>query len=151
VAVTSHVYPQAIKALFLKTINLDTDTFKMGLCTGSAATWGSTQQAYQYVSSVTGAYTECSSSGYARVTLSSLSLAITGENTVWTCASPISFGSTITLTAASAFIYDSSIGSGDSSYPLIGIIDFGGSVTSSSGAWTYTVDPTNGLFVAEAT
>jgi hypothetical protein len=146
-AVTSHVYPLAIDAINKKTINLTTDTFICGLCTGSAATWGSTQEAYQYVSAITGAYTECTSSGYARVTLTTLTLTITGNKEVWTCTSPapISWGTTITLSAASMFVYDNTVGSGDSTHPVIAIIDFGGTVASTSGAYTFTVDPVNGL------
>jgi hypothetical protein len=117
----------------------------MGLCTGSAATWGSTQQAYEFVSSITGAYTEVTSGGYARVSLTSITMTQDTDSNVWTCASPISFGSTITLAAASAFVYTTLIGSADASYPVISIIDFGQTVTSTNGPWTYTVDPTNGL------
>jgi hypothetical protein len=146
-AVTSHVYPQALDAIALKTINLTTDTFMCGLCTASAATWGSTQEAYQYVSAVTGAYTEVTSSGYARVTLTTLTYTVSANKAVWTCTSPapISWGSSITLSAASMFVYDNTVGSGDSTHPVICIIDFGGTVASTSGAWTFTVDPTNGL------
>lgn len=147
-SVTAHIYPLAVKAIESKTISLTADTFKMGLCTAAAATWGATQEAYQYVSDVVAAYTEVTSGSYARQTLSGLTLTRTGANVVWTCTSPVSFGSSITLSAASGFVYDASVGSGDSSYPVIGIIDFGGTVTSSSGAWTYTVDPVNGLFTA---
>jgi hypothetical protein len=121
--------------------------FKMGLCTASAATWGATQQAYQFVSAVTGAYTEVTSGGYARQSLTGITLTQGTDSNVWTCTSPVSFGSSITLSAASAFIYTTLIGSGDSSYPVIAIIDFGGTVSSSAGPWTYTVDPVNGLVV----
>lgn len=149
-AVTSHVYPLAVKALETAGFSLTSGAFKMGLCTASAATWGATQEAYQYVSAVTGAYTEVSSSGYARVSLSGLTLTQSGPNVVWSCASPIVFGSSITLAAASAFIYTTSVGSGDSSYPVLAVIDFGGTVNSSSATWEYTVDPVNGLFVAQS-
>jgi len=150
VSVTSHVYPLAMKAIETGTIDLVSATsgaFKMGLLASAAATWGSTQEAYQYVSDVTGAYTEVSSSGYARVSLSSLTLTRSGAAVVWTCSSPIVFGSDITLSAYAAFVYTTLVGSGDSSYPVIGIIDFGEEVSSTSGTWEYTVDPTNGLFV----
>jgi hypothetical protein len=146
--VTSHCYPNAVQLVGTGALDLATTSagaFKMGLCTGPAATWGSTQQAYQYVSAVTGAYTEVTSSGYARQSLTSITLTKGTDSNVWTCASPVSFGSSITLSAASAFVYTTLIGSGDSSYPVIAIIDFGGTVTSTAGPWTYTVDPTNGL------
>lgn len=147
-AVTSHVYPYAVQQInkgLLDIHSTSAGAFKMGLCTTSAATWGATQQAYEFVSAVTGAYTEVSSGGYARVSLTSITLTQGTDANVWTCSSPISFGSDITLSAASAFVYTTLIGSGDSSYPVICIIDFGTTVTSSSGAWTYTVDAVNGL------
>lgn len=148
-AVTSHVYPKAISAIEAGTINLSSHTFKVMLFTGSAATWGATQEAYQWVSDLKTAYTEVSSGGYARVTLSSLSITASGANVVWTCASPISFGSSITLSAASMAILDSSVGSGvDSATPVVCVADFGATVSSTASTWTYTVDGTNGLFVA---
>ena len=144
-AVTSHAYPYAIDQIGKKQISLTADSFKMLLCTGSAATWGATQQAYQFVSSVTGAYTEVAGGGYARVTLAGLSYTFSANQNTWTCTSPISFGSSVTIAAASGFIYDDTIGGSDAAKPLICVIDFGGTVSSSSGSWTYTVDPTNGL------
>ncbi len=140
-AVTAHVYPYAVQQMNEKAISLVSDTFVMGLCTASAATWGATQQAYRFVSDITGAYTEVSSGGYARVTLTTMTCTYSGNVVTWTCTnpSPISFGSSITLSAASGFIYDHSVGSADSSYPVIMIIDFGGTVSSTAGAWTYTV------------
>lgn len=152
-AVTSHIYPKAIDAINKKTVSLTADTFKVGLCTGSAATWGSTQQAYQFISDVTGAYTEVATgggytSGYAgRLALTTLTLTVTTNKEVWTCTSPapISFGSTTTISAQSMFIADYSIGTTDANTPVIAIIDFGATVVSTAGAYTYTVDPTNGL------
>lgn len=145
-AVTSHVYPKALVSMLEAGINLTSDTLEMGLCTASAATWGSTQQAYEYVSDVTGAYTEVTSTGYARVTLTDVTVTASGADVTVTCSSPISFGSDITLSAASGFIYDSSVGSADSSYPVIAIIDFDGTISSTSSTWTYTVDSSLGLF-----
>jgi hypothetical protein len=146
-AVTSHLYPYAQQLINEKAINLTGDSLHMGLLVNPAATWGATQEAYQFVSAVTGAYTEVTSSGYNRVALTTCTVTYSGAKTTWTCTAPapISFGSSITLSAAAAFVYDSSIGSADSSYPVLTIIDFGGSVNSASGAWTYTVDPVNGL------
>jgi hypothetical protein len=146
-AVTSHLYPAYQKLLLTgKTVDMDADTIKMGLCTASAATWGATQQAYQYVSSVTGAYTEVTGGGYARVTLASLALTISTNTIKWTCTSPIVYGTSVSIAAASAFIFDSSIGAGsDAATPVIAIIDFGGTQTSVSGTWEYTIDPSLGL------
>jgi hypothetical protein len=149
VAVTSHAYPYAIQQIGLKAISLTADTFVCGLCTGSAATWGATQEAYKFVTDITGAYTEVSSGGYARVTLTTLTYS-SGSGTaknIWTCTNPapISFGAAITLTAASMFVYDHTVGGTDATSPVICIVDFGGSVTSTAGPWTFTVDAVNGL------
>jgi hypothetical protein len=147
-AVTSHVYPYAISLINTKAISLTADTFKMGLCTSAAATWGATQWAYQFVSAVTGAYTEVVTGGYARVSLAGLAVGAgsTAQYEKWTCTSPISFGTTITLAAASAFICDTTIGAGsDAATPVIAIIDFGQTITSTAGNWTYTIDAVLGL------
>jgi hypothetical protein len=146
--VTSHVYPYAIQQINKGLLDIHTVTagsFFMGLCTGSAATWGATQQAYQFVSQVTAAYTEVTSGGYARQALTGITLTQNTDSNVWTCTSPVSFGSSITLSAASAFVFTKLIGSADASWPVISIIDFGGTVSSSATPWTYTVDPVNGL------
>lgn len=148
--VTSHVYPKGLATAMAAGISFTSATagaYKMGLLTTAAATWGATQEAYNFVSDVTGAYTEVSSSGYARVSLTSLALTeTTAPPTMkWACASPISFGSSITLSALSGFIYTTLTGSADASYPVLAIIDFNATVASTAGAWTYTVDPTNGL------
>jgi hypothetical protein len=153
-AVTSHIYPLAIKAIAAKTIDMtDSSHFFAGLCTGDASTWGATQEAYQYVSDVTGAYTECSDSDYlaagssGRITLVTLTLTQSGSKIIWKCTSPapISWGSSVTITARSMFIYTDQVGSGDSSYPVIAIVDFGADVDSTAGTWEYTEDGTNGL------
>lgn len=147
-SVTSHVYPHAQQLINTKQLDLSDATsnkYFMGLLVNTAATWGGTQQAYQFVADVTGAYTEVTSGGYARVALAGITMTQNTDSNVWTCTSPISFGSSITLAAAAAFVFTKEIGSADASWPVISIIDFGGTVTSTAGAWTYTVDPTNGL------
>jgi len=146
-SVTSHVYPYAETLINAGTMNLTTHTFMMGLCTSAAATWGATQWGYQFVTAVIGAYTEVATGGYARVTLAGLALGAgsTAQSEKWTCTSPISFGSSITLAAASAFIYDHTIGGTDATSPVICVIDFGATITSTAGNWTYTIDPVLGL------
>lgn len=148
-AVTAHVYPVTLHKINSKLIDLTittAGTWFAGLCTASAATWGSTQEAYAFVADVTGAYTEVTGGSYARVDISSgVTLTQSTNTDKWTCTSPINFGSTTTITAASMFIFTKQVGSADASWPVVSIVDFGGSVSSTGGAWTYTVDPTNGL------
>jgi len=163
-AVTSHVYPTALSvwapgsATVATCLNPTTDTIAAGLCTASAATWGATQWAYAYVNAVTGAYTEVTTgggytSGYAnRQALTTFTWGITATANVlmWTCTSPspISFGASTTISAASMFLYDKTghSASADTNSWAIAIIDFGGTVSSTSGAFTYTVASSpNGL------
>lgn len=159
-AVTSHLYPNILIKLNAKDIALTSDTFVTGLCTGSAATWGTTQYSYLYNSSITSAYTEVATgggytSGYGnRLSLTTLTYtqqASSNANIVsWTCTSPapISFGSSTTITAESMWIYDATANSAssDSNAWAVVIIDFGVSVSSTSGTFEYTVATTpNGL------
>jgi hypothetical protein len=158
-AVTSHLYPNALgKWNASSGISPTGDSFVTGLFTGSAATWTSTQWAYVYNSSLVTAYTEVATgggytSGYGnRLNLTTFTWAVTGTANIWmwtcTAPSPISFGATTTITAASMWIYDKTANSSssDSNSWAIVIIDFGGNVVSTAGAFTYTVAATpNGL------
>jgi hypothetical protein len=150
-AVTSHAYPVTIQKINSNPTAIDLSvttagSFLVGLCTGDASAWTATQEAYAFVSDVTGAYTEVVTGGYARVDISSgVTISRSGNVVKWTCTSPISFGSSITLTARSMFVFTKLTGSADASWPVIAIVDFGQNVISTSGAWTYTVDGVNGL------
>ena len=148
-AVTAHAYPVTVDKINKKLLDLTTTTaasYLVGLCTGDASAWTSTQQAFAFVSDVTGAYTEVTGGGYARVDISAgVTLARTNNLDKWTCTSPISWGSSVTITARSMFIFTKLIGSADASWPVVGIVDFGQNITSTAGAWTYTVDAANGL------
>jgi hypothetical protein len=138
-AVTAHTMPYALQQISEKAINLTTDTFKMALFQTAISSWTATQEAYQFVSSFTGAYTEVVSGGYARVSLAGLTCTYSGEVVTWNATSPISFGASISLTAYSAIIYDASVGATDASFPVISAIDFGQAYTSTASAWTYTI------------
>ena len=159
-AVTSHFYPNFTKVMGIKAAgspSLTTDTFSAGLCTASSATWGATQYAYVFASDITTAYTEVGTgggytSGYAnRQGLTTLTFALGSANNIynWTCTSPapISFGASTTITARTMFIYDKTANSVtvDTNSWVPWITDFGASVVSTAGAFTYTVDAVNGL------
>ena len=148
-AVTAHIYPVTMDKINKKLIDLTittAGTWFAGLCTASAATWGATQQAYAFLSDIQTAYTEVSGGSYAQIDISS-GVTLTRTNNVdkWTCTSPINFGATVSFTAASMFIYTKQIGSAAASWPIVGIVDFGGNVTATAGPFTYTVDPSIGL------
>jgi hypothetical protein len=148
-AVTAHVYPVTMDKINKKLLDLSVTTagsYFAGLCTGDASAWTSTQEAYAFVSDVTGAYTEVSGGSYARIDISSgVTLTRTNNADKWTCTSPINFGATVSFTARSMFIFTKLIGAADASWPVISIVDFGANVTATAGAFTYTVDSTNGL------
>lgn len=144
-SVTPHVMPYAIDQIGKKAISLTGDTFQAYLSGTAISTWGSTQEAYKFVSDFLTPYPEVSGGGYARVTLAGLLFTYSAEKNIWTCTSPISFGASVTISAASMVIFDHTVGGTDATSPVITAIDFGGTVTSTSGPWTYTVDGTNGL------
>lgn len=143
--VTSHLYPVTFEDVMNKVIDMNSDTLQAVLFTGDASAWTGTQQAFHFLSDLKTAYTECTDSDYARVTLASPSFSASGNKVVFTCTSPISFGSSVTITARSMAIVDTSVGGGDSSHPVIAVIDFGVNEISTSGPWEYDVDGTNGL------
>lgn len=152
-AVTSHVYPyaQSLMLAHAGRIDLTSDALRMLLMTGDASAWTPTQWAYQFASAVTAAYTEVAAGGgYVTGGVPLAVVAVVAGSTPQSCklicTSPVSFGSATSITARSALVYDTTIGSAYSSYPAVGIIDFGSDVISDGGPWTYTVDPANGLF-----
>jgi hypothetical protein len=147
-AVTSHVYPLSLKDIFNKTIDMDSDTFVAVLFTGDASAWTGTQEAFHFLTDLKTAYTEVTDSDYGRITVAGLSLSTSGNKLVWTCTSPISWGSSVTITARSMAIVDTTVGGGDSSHPVLAVVDFGQNYVSTSGPWEYDVDGTNGLAAA---
>jgi hypothetical protein len=156
-AVTAHVYPNIIHQLGLKAVSLTADSFSAGLCTGNSATWAATQWAYLYASDMTTNYTEVTTgggytSGYAnRLALATLVYVLGSANNIynWSCTSPapISFGASTTITARTMFIYDKTANgaSSDANSWVPWSTDFGLSVTSTAGAFTYTQDAVNAL------
>jgi hypothetical protein len=163
VAVFSHVLPKAIVAMVgANAVNLTTDTFTAGLCTGDSSAWTTgTVWGRQFASDITTAYTEIATvgtytAGYAgRVALTTLTFtqqAATNDNIVsWTCTSPspIAFGGgAASISARTMFINDKTAKSSaaDTSSIVIVTVDFGVTVSSTAGAYTYTVAGTpNGL------
>lgn len=145
----AHVYPNATQQLATKTESLNgVDTLKVGLASAGTYTWNGTSQGHKFVSdflagSGGGAMTEVSTSstGYARLALTSVTATTTGLITTLTAAT-MSWTATANWSATYAFFFDSSIGSGvDSATPLIAYWDFGGTVSVVSGGnFTLTVN-----------
>lgn len=168
-AVTSHLFPVAAgnwapTAVASPThcINPTTDTLAAGLTSVALpiGSWTATPWAYVFVSTFLATYTEVVTgggytSGWAnRQALTTFTYAVTGTANInmWTCTapSPISFGASTTITAATMFIYDKTAPTNpnttDANSWILWVSDFGGNVTSTAGAFTYTVASTpNGL------
>lgn len=158
-AVTSHVLPNFVHAMGRHLVDFVSDSYSAGLCTGDSSVWGATQQARVFASDITTAYTEVTTgggytSGYAnRQALTTLTFSNDSPAgaCVWTCTAPapISFGASTTITARTMFLYDKTANSAtaDTNSWVPVTIDFGLSVSSTAGAFTYTVDAVNGLAV----
>jgi len=122
----------------------------VGLIASGTFTWGATPEGYTYVSQFLagdgthGALTEVSLSGtnYSRQNLSSVSYSASGEVVTLTAANPS--WSSATFTAVYGWLYDSTVGSGDSSHPIICYWDFGGAQSPAGITWSLFIG-TSGL------
>lgn len=127
-AVSGKLYANYHKSIANKEIDLDSDTLKVMLCTSS---YTPNQGTHQYKSSVTN---EVSGTGYTAggATLGSVTVGVTGN--VFTLDAADTSWASSTITARYAVIYDSTPGS-DATRPLIGYIDFGADVSTTSGTF----------------
>ncbi len=141
---TQHYFPEFEVFLGSKDINLSSDTLTVGLIASGTFTWGATPEGYQYVSQFLagdgthGALTEVSGGGYSRQALTSVSYSASGEVVTLTAANPS--WSAATFSTVYGFLYDATVGSGDSSHPIILYWDFGGSQSVSGTPFTLTVN-----------
>ncbi|MFC9768676.1 hypothetical protein [Rhodococcus jostii] len=134
-AVTAKLYGLALKSVFDKEIDWNTDTLKVMLATSS---YTPDQDTHQYKSSVTN---EVSGTGYTAggATLASATTTYTtGTNTLVLDAADSSW-TTSTITARYAIIYNSTPGT-DATRPLIAYVDFGADVSTTAGTFTITWD-----------
>lgn len=144
-AATQHYFPVFETLLAAKEVDLTTDTLMIGLIGAGTFTWGATPEAYEFVSQFLvgdgthGALTEVSTSGtnYERIALTDVTFTQSGENITLSCANPS--WADADFSTVYAFIYDSSIGSGDSSHPIIAYYDFGGAQSPSGVTFALTV------------
>ena len=147
-AATQHAFPVFETLLAAKDINLTSDTLNIGLIASGTFTWGSTPEGYTYLSSFLagdgthGALAEVSGGGYSRQALTSVTFTQSGENATLSAANPS--WSSATFNTVYAFLYDATVGSGDSSHPILAYWDFGGSQSVSGSTFTLTVGA-NGL------
>ena len=146
-----HFFPVFQSLMTAKAVNLGSDTFKAGLIASGTFTWGPAPQTYEYVSQflagdgTDGPLTEVSTSGtgYSRRALPTVTFTTSGEINTFTCGNII--WNPATFAASYAFFYDATAGSGDSSYPVMGYWDFGGSEPVSDTAFTLSPNA-SGLF-----
>lgn len=126
------------KKLVNGTIDLDTDTFKIMLCT---STFAPNQDTIDFRNAVTN---EVSGTGYTAGGLTLAGLAFTDDvatnhRTAWSFTAPV--WSTATITARWAVIYKSR-GGASSADEVILCIDFATDKTSTAGSFTITPDAT---------
>ena len=142
-AVVSHWFPVLETLMGTKVINLSTDTLTIGLIASGTFTWGATPEGYEYVSQFLagdgthGALTEVTGGNYSRQNLSSVSFSASGETVTLTAASPT--WPDATFSTVYAFLYDSTVGSGDSSHPIIQYWDLGGAQPVTATTFTLAV------------
>jgi hypothetical protein len=136
-AVTAHVYDNAITSLANKEVDWGTDTVKVMLATSSYAV---NQATHQYKSSVTN---EVTGTGYTArgATLGSKTEVITAHVKKFDAADVSWTASTIT--ARYAVVYDDT--GSDATSALIAYVDFGADVVSTAGTFSITWDA-NGIF-----
>lgn len=136
-AVSAKIYGLFLKSLGNKEIDLDSDTLKVMLCTSS---YSVNQDTHQYKSDVTN---EVSGTGYSAggATLGSVTVTYAGAGNTLTLDAADTSWTTSTITARYAVIYDSTPGS-DATRPLIGYVDFGADVSTTSGTFQITWDST---------
>lgn len=136
--VTAHMYGKALNAIATKNINLASDTIKAMLVTSS---YTPNQATDQYAS--TPGFYEITGTGYTvgGAALSSVTLADTGN--VFTMSAANTTWATATFATAAAVLYDTSVGSGYGTYPLLGYVLFGG--TQSPAGITFAIDWAGGV------
>ncbi len=125
---SAHFYGLFFTSLGNKQIDLNSDTFKVMLTTDS---YTPDQNADQYVSDVTN---EISGTGYTTggVSIGSLTMAYNTTTNVWSIDTDTDAEWTgSSITARYAVLYDSTPGT-DETNPLVGYVDFGDDVTTSS-------------------
>jgi hypothetical protein len=138
-APTAKFYAGFYRSLMNKEIDIDSDTFKLMLCTNL---YVPDQDAHRYKNHITN---EVSAPGYIAggTTVSPLTIAydsptntlsFSGANGVWPAS---------TITARYAILYDSTPGS-DATRPLVGYLDFGADYGSVAATFS-VVWPANGM------
>jgi hypothetical protein len=140
----AHFFPYAVQQIGEKQISLTADNIYIMLIASGDSPDPSAWNAYQFLSDFTGnadfPQTEVVGTAYVAggQLLTTPVLTYSGLTVSWSFDSPAWAASTIT--AIRAVFYDQSVGAGPTSYPVLAWDDFGTSVSSSAGLWTYGVN-----------
>ena len=129
-------------------LKLDTDTLVALIVVAGSGIPSTTSSGVQYISDVTGSNAEMTYSGYSRKTLTGVTVAFDGTTSTYV---DFSFAN-ITFPQAAGdpgtgryiIIADTSVGSADSSHPVLAVCDPGGTVSSAAGDLVLS-SPTGGL------
>lgn len=146
-AVTAYYQPKFTSAhLGQKLVDMDSDTFTVGLIASGTLASRATSEGYEFVSDLLAnggsALTEVSTSGtgYTRQNLVSPTFTTSALVTTWTSGTNPSWSSA-TFSTNYAFMYDNTASSGtDATRPLIAIFDLGGSQSVSGATFTLTIN-----------
>jgi hypothetical protein len=134
-AVSAKLYGAFLNALATKKIDLSADTFRVMLCTSA---YTPDQDAHDFKNDVTN---EVTGTGYTAggAVLTSVTLMYDGATNTLKFDAADTVWSNATITARYAIIYDATPGT-DATRPLIGFVDFGADVSSTSAAFTISWD-----------
>ena len=144
-AVTPHVFPQAVQRLLAdKSMDLNTDSLKVMLL--SAYTWSN---AHSTITAVKAAGTEATGTGYTAggATLAGVTVATSGLVTTLDC-NDVTW-TTSTVSAAHAVFYDAQGGTDATNYPLVHW-DLGGTQSTTAGTFSLTISGSGLLTVTSS-
>lgn len=143
-ALTAYFQPKfLLNHMGKATVNLSTDTLKVGLiASGTLATRG-TAEGYEFVSDLLAnggsALTEVVGTGYSRQSLTSTGWTVSGLVATYTAANPA--WTSATFSTVYAWIHDETASSAtDATRPLLAIFDLGGSQSVTSNTFTLDVN-----------
>lgn len=146
-AVTAHTYTKFADALGQKTVDMDSDTFKVMLL--SAYTVGSTQDTAKFVSDVLAVATEASGTGYTAGGQALATVSWSASGHVYTqdfSVDPSWNAAGGSLAAAYAIFFDSAPGS-NATNPVMCYWDLGGTQTATNATFTLTLSASGLLTV----
>lgn len=139
-AVSTKVYASLAATLGNKEVDLDSDTFKVMLCTSA---YTPNQATHKYKSDVSG---EITGTGYTAGGVALSSVTWVGSGNVWSFGCANIQWAAASFTARYAVIYDATP-STDATRALVAVIDFGADVTVT--ASTFQINPTGGVLFTE--